>query len=289
MSLTAGAGLVALICWSVYARQPPPPSERKTVIANEGANLAATISYPPGTDRFPGVVLVHGSGRMTRDQLRRQQDHLVSKGIAVLSYDKRGVGESTGHYDNVGVRTSPERMPLLGRDALACLRTLRGDPRVDPARVGFLGSSQAGWIIPAALAAAAPGDARFAVVLSGPATSVGLEYAYSEATGDGIRPHDALSPEAIDVRVDAYAGPPGFDHVPILRALKTPTLWLVGEDDESIPVRHTLRNLRAAIGAGAAITLRTYPGANHALAAAGGPVPYWTDVIDWLRKERILQ
>ncbi len=55
--------------------------------------------------------------------------------------------------------------------------------------------------------------------------------------------------------MDAYAGPQGFDHVPILRALKTPTLWLVGEDDESIPVRHTLRNLRAAIGAGAAITL----------------------------------
>jgi len=163
------------------------------------------------------------------------------------------------------------------------------DPRIDPARVGFLGSSQAGWIIPAALAAAVPGDARFAVVLSAPATSVGLEYAYSAATGDGIRPHDALSPEAIDARVDAYAGPQGFDHVPILRALKTPTLWLVGEDDESIPVRHTLRNLRAAIGAGAAITLRTYPGANQALAAAGGPVPYWTDVIDWLRKERILQ
>jgi hypothetical protein len=207
----------------------------------------------------------------------------------VLAYDKRGVGESTGDYDNVGVKTSPERMPLLGRDALACLRALRADARVDASRLGFFGNSQAGWIIPAAIAAANPSEVRFAVVLSGPATSVGLEHAYSEATGDGIRPHESLSSQEIDARVDAYGGPQGFDHVPILRGLKTSTLWLVGEEDESIPVRHTLRNLRAAIAAGAPITLRTYPGANHALVGSSGPVPYWTDVIDWLRAERILQ
>ena len=289
VALSAVAALVAIVCWSVYARQAPLPPARETVIANEGANLAATISYPSGKGRFPGVVLVHGSGRMTRSQLDRQKDQLVAGGLAVLAYDKRGVGESTGEYDNVGVRTSPERMPLLGRDALACLRALREDGRIDASRVGFLGSSQAGWIIPAAIAGSAPGEVRFAIVLSGPATSVGLEHVYSEATGDGIRPAEALSPEAIDARVDAYRGPQGFDHVPLLRALRTPTLWLVGEADESIPVRHTLRNLRAAISAGAPITLRTYPGANHGLGTATGPAPYWKDTIDWLRAERILQ
>jgi dienelactone hydrolase len=279
---------LAVICWSVYARQAPLPLERRAAIENEGAKLAATIAFPSGKGPFPGVVLVHGSGRTTRDQMRRQRDHLLATGLAVLSYDKRGVGESTGEYDNVGVRTSPERMPLLGRDALACLRALRDERRVDAARLGFLGSSQAGWIIPAAMAAARPGEVRFAIILSGPATSVGLEYAYSEATGDGIRPREKLSADEIDARVDAYRGPSGFDHVAIIRVLKTPTLWLVGEDDESIPVRHTLRNLRAAIAGGAPITLRTYPGANHALMGPSGPAPYWTDVIDWLRAERIL-
>jgi dienelactone hydrolase len=275
--------------WSVYARQAPPPSERQAVITNEAADLAATISYPAGKGPFPGVVLVHGSGRTTRDQLRYAQTQLVSKGLAVLAYDKRGVGESTGEYDNVGVRTSPVRMPLLGRDALACLRALAADRRIDRTRVGFFGNSQAGWIIPAAIAAAQPGEVRFALIMSGPATNVGLEYAYSEATGDGIRPHEPLSDAEIDGRVDAYKGPPGFDHTSIIRELKTPTLWLVGEADESIPVRHTLRNLRSAIAGGASITLRTYPGANHGLATPSGPVPYWTDVIDWLRAERILR
>lgn len=126
-------------------------------------------------------------------------------------------------------------MPLLGRDALACLRALGAQPHVDASRLGFLGASQAGWIIPAAIGAANAGDVRFAVIISGPATSVGLEDAYSQATGDGIRPHDPLSPEQIDARVDAYRGPQGFDHVPILRALKRQTLWLLGEQDESIP------------------------------------------------------
>ena len=164
----------------------------------------------------------------------------------------------------------------------------RADARVDRARLGFFGASQAGWIIPAAIGAAKPGEVRFAVILSGPATSVGLEHAYSEATGDGLRPRAPLSAEEIDARVDAYSGPPGFDHVPILRALKTPTLWLVGEADESIPVRHTLRNLRAAIDAGAPITLRTYPGANHALGSPSGPVPSLDGRDRLAARERIL-
>jgi dienelactone hydrolase len=289
IATAAVAGAGAIVCWSVYARQAPPASQRNTVVVNEGSNLAATISYPAGKGPFPGVVLVHGSGRTTRDQLSRQRDHLVSQGLVVLAYDKRGVGESTGDYVNVGVRTSRERMPLLGRDALACLRALRAAERLDPTRLGFLGASQAGWIIPAAIAAADTGEVRFAVILSGPATSVGLEHAYSEATGDGIRPAEALSDADIDARVDAYRGPQGFDHVPILRRMKPVTLWLIGERDESIPVRHTLRHLRAAIAEGAPITLRTYPDANHALSGPSGPVPYWTDVIAWLRSQRILR
>jgi hypothetical protein len=60
------------------------------------------------------------------------------------------------------------------------------------------------------------------VILSGPATSVGLEDAYSDATGDGIRAHETLTDAEIDARVDAYRGPPGFEHAEILRALRTP-------------------------------------------------------------------
>jgi alpha-beta hydrolase superfamily lysophospholipase len=258
-------------------------------IENEGARLAGTI-YLPEYARPPlaAAVLVHGSGRTTRNDMRFMRDRLLAMGIAVLAYDKRGVGESTGEYDNVGVRTSPERMPLLGRDALAALRVLEARPGFDRARLGFAGVSQAGWIIPSAIADAREGEVRFAVIESGPAGSVGQEYAYSEATGDGFRPHEPLTPIELDARVDAYAGPSGFDNLPALRRIHTPILWLIGEADESIPVRHTLRNLEALARAGTPITVRTYAGANHSLFTRSGPAPFWGDVRDWLRVQGIV-
>jgi dienelactone hydrolase len=259
------------------------------VIDTEGARLAGTIYLPE--DAHPPVaaaVLVHGSGRTTREDMRGVRAHLNAMGVAVLAYDKRGVGESTGEYDNVGVRTSPERMPLLGRDALAALRILEGRPGFDRTRLGFVGVSQAGWIIPSAMAAARSGEVRFAVIQSGPAGSVGQEYAYSEATGDGFRPHEALTTAEIDARVDAYSGPPGFDNLPSLRVDRIPILWLLGEDDESIPVRHTTRNLQQLARDGVPITIRTYPGANHALFVASRPVGFWADVRTWLEDQGVI-
>ena len=259
------------------------------VVLNEGASLAGTISLPPGVQApVPAVVLVHGSGRTTRADQRFMRDRLLAMGVAVLAYDKRGVGESTGEYDNVGVRTSPERVPLLGRDAVAELRVLEKRPGFDSRRHGFIGVSQAGWIIPSAMAAARPGEVRFAVIQSGPAGSVGQEYAYSEATGDGFRPHEQLTVAQIDGRVDAYSGPTGFDNVPSLRLLRTPILWLLGDADESIPIRHTKRNLEALAHGGVPITLRTYPDANHGLMTPNGPTRYWDDVREWLIDQGII-
>jgi uncharacterized protein len=266
------------------------PADGPVTVINEGASLAGTVYYPkPGKPPYPAAVLVHGSGRTTRNDMRFLRDMLLDMGVAVLAYDKRGVGESTGEYDDVGVRTSPVRMPLLGRDALAMLRALKGRGGIDPSRLGFVGVSQAGWIIPSALADAKPGEVRFAVIESGPAGSVGQEWAYSEATGDGFRPHEDLTPAQIDARVDAYTGPRGFDNLPCLHGDRAPILWLLGTDDESIPIRHSIRNLRTLAAAGLPITLRTYEGANHALFGPSGRVPFWVDIRSWLRDERVLR
>ena len=265
------------------------PLGGSVAIENEGARLAGTIYLPQDArPPFAAAVLVHGSGRTTREDMRGMSDRLLAMGIAVLAYDKRGVGESTGEYDNVGVRTSPERMPLLGRDALAALRTLEGRPGFDATRLGFVGVSQAGWIIPSAIAGARSGEVRFAVIQSGPAGTVGQDYASSEATGDGIRPHEALTASEIDARVDAYSGPPGFDNLPSLRVDRTPILWLLGEADESIPIRHTARNLHQLARDGVPITIRTYPGADHALFVASRRAEFWSDVRTWLQEQGVL-
>jgi dienelactone hydrolase len=284
------AALLAGACTGFTQTPATPRIAHDDIVVQSGdVRLAARISYPDRPGRYPAVVSVHGSGRAGREQYRPDWQRLVPEGVAVLTYDKRGVGESTGDFVAVGTSTSEAYMPLLAADALACLRALRAHPRVDASRVGFLGVSQAGWLIPLALSQARAGEVAFTVIRSGPATSVGLEMEYSRLTGEGLRPGEGLSPDAMDRRLDAYNGPHGLDTVPLLAQLRVPTLWLLGERDDSIPIRQTQQNLARAIAAGAPITVRTFPGADHALTVAGRPVPYWDDVVGWLRARAILE
>jgi len=70
--------------------------------------------------------------------------------LAVLAYDKRGVGASTGRYRPFNVRESENIFEELAADARAATRWPRTQKEVDPARIGLVGGSQAGWIMPLA-------------------------------------------------------------------------------------------------------------------------------------------
>jgi uncharacterized protein len=66
-----------------------------------GVRLSATMTVPGPASASPGIVLIGGSGPSDRhndgffDLLR---DHLAHSGVAVLAYDKRGAGRSTGDW-----------------------------------------------------------------------------------------------------------------------------------------------------------------------------------------------
>jgi hypothetical protein len=63
-----------------------------------GVTIAGTLDEPTGRGPFPAVVWVHGAGESTRFTYGGTPlvQALVRAGVAVLSYDKRGVGESQG-------------------------------------------------------------------------------------------------------------------------------------------------------------------------------------------------
>ena len=252
--------------------------------------LAATISIPRwGSGPFPAVVSVHGSGRIRRQDLNGDWRRLVPHGIVVLTYDKRGVGESSGHFQEVRLISSEEQLRTLAADARACLEFLKRHPRVDPQRVGFFGGSQASWIIP--LAADGRTDVAFNVILAGAATSSGIETHYSLLTGDGHRPVEPLSSEEIERRLQSYNGPTGFDPVPVLARGKTPSLWLLGARDLSTPAERSRQNLEKLREQGVPITVKVYPDGNHGLhdVSTGRRLPYVEDTIEWLKKEGILR
>ena len=66
---------------------------------------------------------------------------LARRGVAALIYDKRGVGASTGDWQQAGFEE------LVG-DASAAVETLRSRPRIAADRVGVHGHSQGGTIAP---------------------------------------------------------------------------------------------------------------------------------------------
>lgn len=108
--------------------------------------LAGSLTRPKEGDSLPAVVLIHGSGRTDRDSTMEGHkpllvlaDALTRAGYAVLRYDKRGVGQSSGDF------RSATTLDFAG-DAAAAMRYLRKRPEVDSKRVGIVGHSEGGTI-----------------------------------------------------------------------------------------------------------------------------------------------
>jgi hypothetical protein len=253
---------------------PSAPAAEGQFFTNGDIRLAYALDLPSGAGPFPAIVAGHGSGRVTRQQMEGFARRWTTQGFAVLRYDKRGVGESTGVYSEVGAQASATMIPLLASDVAAAARFLRSRPEIDPGRVGLAGASQAGWILPHA--ARDLGGVAFMVLLSGPVCSVGLENYYSDLADGTSRPLDEVY-----ALLPAFSGFAGYDPLPALQAIATPTLWLLGEDDRSIPVRTTVTNLATLAAAGKPFEWRTYPGLGHGLSP-----DVWPDIEAWASRFR---
>ena len=229
-------------------------------VRSDGATLAGTLLLPPGSGRRAAVAYVTGSGPTTREYLPELQALLLHNGVAVLAYDKRGVGASGGTYP--GESPTESTIAQLARDAAAAARFLAARPEVDRARVGLAGHSQAGWIMP--LAATREPAIRFLVAFSGPAVTADENDLYQSLAGEGDRPQ-RLSDAQVDAKVER-AGPGGVDPIPWIAELRVPVLWLYGALDQIVPPRLSTKRLAPlAAEPGRDFTVWTFPRANHAL------------------------
>lgn len=159
-SLLSFVFLIVTVCGvssPAFADKPADVSFR-----NAGVTLAGEIRLPSKTqcDKCPALVIVHGSGTSSRSNpwTAAWVDALVKHGVAVLYPDKRGSGASGGRWQEASFRT-------LAGDTLAAVKTLKDNPRVDPERLGVIGFSQGGDIVP--LAASLSDDVKLVVDVSG--------------------------------------------------------------------------------------------------------------------------
>jgi pimeloyl-ACP methyl ester carboxylesterase len=168
----------ALEAFEVLAPEPTPdPATLGYAVEEVGfpggshdIQLAGTLTLPSGPGPHPAIVLMSGSGAQDRDESMRPvttlkpfaliADALTRAGVAVLRYDDRGVGDSTGDYASATIDE-------LAGDGRAALEFLRGRSDIDTGRIGLLGHSEGG-LYAAQLAAADPGIA-FVVGLAAPA------------------------------------------------------------------------------------------------------------------------
>jgi uncharacterized protein len=163
-------------------QEPQPPFsyavEEVTIRTRSNeVRLAGTLTIPQGQGPFPGVVLISGSGPQDRDEtifghrpFLVLADHLGRQGIAVLRYDDRGVGASTGDFADA---TSTD----FAQDAAAALRFLQSRREVDPGRTGLVGHSEGGLIAPLV---AAVSDVAFIVLLAPPGV-IGEDILYDQS------------------------------------------------------------------------------------------------------------
>jgi len=302
---------------------PRPYASRDVLFPNQGAHvtLAGTLSVPSGKGPFPAVVLVSGTGHNTRDETVWNHqvflvlaDALNRAGVAVLRYDKRGVGGSSGDYD---AATTAD----FASDAEAAVAWLRRQPGIDENRIGVLGHSEGGVIAP--MVADRDPRVAFVVTIAGPAIrgdhlfvlqSAMTAKAYG-APDEYIarrklfdqRLYDAIiaapSAQAARKRADALVAQGvkdktvdpneaknlatdvtspweryflAYDPAPALRKLTVPILALNGSLDLQVPAKENLAAMRQALAHNPHATIVEMPGMNHLLqdAKTGAPNEY---------------
>jgi pimeloyl-ACP methyl ester carboxylesterase len=264
---------------------PFPYESVDVTIPNAGAkvSLAGTLTFPKGAKGVPAVVLVSGSGPQNRDEeimghkpFLVLADHLTRKGIAVLRYDDRGVGKSTGNFAQATTLD-------FATDAEAAVAFLKGRPEVNASRIGIVGHSE-GAIVAPIVASRSSSAVAFLVLMAAPGVP-GEQVMYEQAAAlnraqgnsqEAIAANRAMQTRIFNIlrtetdvtvaadKIKAIAGPaqakaltsPWFrmfltlDPAEYLRKVRVPVLAINGELDLQVLAGQNLPAVAKALEAG---------------------------------------
>ncbi|GEN68067.1 alpha/beta hydrolase [Chryseobacterium rhizosphaerae] len=253
---------------------------------SQGITLAGSILEPKKI--VAAVVIVHGS-----DPVKRELEfakRLAKEGIAVFTYDKRGVGESGGVYVGPSVGTNnidPANLTLLAQDANAAVTTFRTYLKDKKTPIGLVGFSQAGWIIP--MAASKNPKIEFMVLFSGP-TITTLEQLrfqfYTNGNNSFWENHteaDAIEHTKNDPDKYQFAA---TDPKTYLNTLSIPGLWLFGEKDIQIPVKLCIEQLNTLKAQGKPFEYTSFPKLGHNTSSSNDTAPVDT-AVQWIQQKAL--
>ncbi|WPO80213.1 alpha/beta hydrolase family protein [Flavobacterium sp. KACC 22761] len=249
---------------------------------SEGISLAGTVFTPNNIQA--AVVIVHGSGQEKR--MIEFATTLANNGIAVLTYDKRGVGESGGVYAGPEVGTNNvdfANLTLLSLDASAAINALSKSLSNNKISIGLIGGSQAGWIIP--LAAEKNKKVKFMTLFSGALITVKEQLRFQFYTNGDKNFWDAHSEE--DARKHIFNDPDRYEFIDtnpkdVLSKLSIPGLWIFGGKDIQVPVKLSIEYLDKLKSTGKPYEYKLFPNLGHNTAFSKSEEPM-KDAIRWIK------
>ena len=128
-------------------------------------SLSGTLTLPKKNGFFPSVILITGSGPQNRNEelfghkpFLVISDYLTKKGIAVLRYDDRGIGESKGDFKTA---TTAD----FATDVESAITYLKSRKEINKNKIGLIGHSEGALI--ASIVASKSKDISFIVLLAG--------------------------------------------------------------------------------------------------------------------------
>ena len=260
-------------------KKPYPYDEKEISITNseQGITLSGTLTIPKNAVPHAVIILISGSGAQDRDETifghkpyLVLSDYLTRRGFAVLRYDDRGVGGSTGSLSNSTIDD-------LSTDVIAAVTYLKKIDNFDKNKIGLIGHSEGGLV--ASIAAVKIPDISFIILMATPGIN-GLEIVCDQVanlnrtiglTEDVVMQNIALERKILEIVINEmddkiateklsdilpenkksqiktllsvkYRSMISFDPKSVLIMVKCPVLALNGEKDIQV---NSLKNLQA--------------------------------------------
>jgi dipeptidyl aminopeptidase/acylaminoacyl peptidase len=263
-------------CLSAYEKIisfNPYPME-KVAIDFEDGTLFAVLHLPPDVDDVPCVLFCPGLDMIKEDYPNVERNSFVERGIAVLSFDGPGHGETRL---NGGLRWRiGSEGDNYGAAATALVDYLAARPEIDVSRIGVFGISQGSYWAPV-MAASEPR-------LRACACMMGSFYEQGFDVGQPTFKENFMYMTGAETEVEAEALVPYVTLDGVESEIRCPLLVLHGEMDELTPEEDARRFIDRAVNAESR-ELHIFENEFHPL---GGVSPEaFTRVADWLHDQLV--
>jgi hypothetical protein len=224
---------------------------REVSFTVDDIELSGTLVLPHDVENPPIALTVHGDGpqdRFSSGGYFPIINTLLDAGIGVFTWDKAGIGASTGNW-------LEQTMADRATEALAARLAIAELDTVDINQIGFLGFSQAGWVLPLVANEITP---AFTVIVGGAVSwrDQGTYYNRVRLTAQGvpateitqrlkerIEKNDALFSEPITEATQTDMDPDRLrfvanayweDSTAAIASMQGPVLAIWGEDDLNV-------------------------------------------------------